>query len=185
MRIIAGKYGRRRFAPPAHLKLRPTTDLAKEALFSSLQAEYNLNDVSVLDLFAGTGGIGLEFLSRGASRVLFVEKNRRHAAFIKQVVAELEEDAHARVEVGDVWKFLQSQTPVMAASEPFQFVFADPPYELQEIEQLPQLVRESGLLAPGRPFILEHPDKFSFREMPGFQKHRSYSAVNFSFFVFD
>ena len=68
MRIIAGKYGRRRLAPPKGLTLRPTTDIAKEALFNSLSAQYDVEGMRVLDLFAGIGSISLEFVSLGAAR---------------------------------------------------------------------------------------------------------------------
>jgi len=81
MRIIAGKYGRRRLDPPRGLNLRPTTDRAKEALFNSLSAQYEIEKLRVLDLFAGTGGISLEFVSRGVNSVTAIERQSKHASY--------------------------------------------------------------------------------------------------------
>ena len=92
MRIIAGKYGRRRLSPPKGLTLRPTTDIAKEALFNSLSAQYDIEGMRVLDLFAGIGSISLEFVSRGAASVTSIEKHPKHAAFIRAAADTLDKE---------------------------------------------------------------------------------------------
>ena len=181
MRIISGKYGRRRFATPGNLKLRPTTDLAKEALFNTLAARYDFEGAHVLDLFAGTGSIGLEFLSRGAERVVSVEQNARHAAFIKQLVQSLGEQEVMRVVKGDALAFLAGGG---GGGEVYDFIFADPPYALPNLPSIPQAVQQSGLLRRGGLFILEHPAEYDFAAQPGFLFHKSYSAVQFTFFEF-
>lgn len=177
MRIIGGDYARLRLAPPKGLKLRPTTDLAKEALFSTLGSLVDFEGMHVLDLFAGTGGIGVEFLSRRVESVTFVEKNPKHARYIKQILGELKSPRVARVVVQDVFKYLAK------AEESFDLIFADPPYDLPTLPELPQLVLESKLLAEGGIFVLEHPTSHQFMDTdPSCFKHKAYSEVNFSFF---
>lgn len=187
MRIIAGKYGRRRFSVPKSFKLRPTTDLAKEALFNTLCAEYDLDGVSVIDLFAGTGSIGLEFMSRGANRIHAVEQNPKHASFISSVVRELmpPPDVRYDVLVSNVRTFLEQSGQGLKSSfslEPVQFIFADPPYNLSWLQEIPHLIQQSGFLQRGGLIILEHPGEYDFSHLPMLVKHKSYSAVNYSFF---
>lgn len=177
MRIIGGDYARLRLTQPKGFKLRPTTDLAKEALFSTLGSLIDFEGIRVLDLFAGTGGIGVEFLSRRAEDVTFVEKNPKHARYIKQILEELKSPMQARVVVQDVFKYLNK------AEESFDLIFADPPYDLPTIPELPQLVLQSKLLVEGGLFVLEHPTRHQFMDAhPACFKHKAYSEVNFSFF---
>ena len=162
MRIISGKYGHRRFDVPKGFKLRPTTDLAKEALFSTITSMFSYEGARILDLFAGTGSIGLEFASRGAKWVDMVEKQPKQVAFIQTVIKALHAEDEAAVHVGNVFKWLT--------------------YALDALVKLPQLVFSSGLLAPEGLFILEHPEAYDFSQTPFFVKHKRYSAVNFSIF---
>ena len=106
MRIISGKYGHRRFDIPKGFKLRPTTDLAKEALFSTITSMFSYEGARILDLFAGTGSIGLEFASRGAKWVDMVEKQPKQVAFIQTVIKALHAEDEAAVHVGSVFKWL-------------------------------------------------------------------------------
>ena len=131
--------------------------------------------VTALDLFAGTGSITLELLSRGCSRVVSVEKDPQHYAFIRSVVAKLADDA-ADLLRADVFRYLDR------CCEQFDFIFADPPYALKELEQLPDLVFAKNLLAPDGLFVLEHGKTQNFSNHPHFLEHRSYGSVNFSFF---
>ena len=122
MRIISGQYGRRRFRIPASFKARPTTDYAKESLFNVLVHLIDLDGADALDLFAGTGSISFELISRGCRRVTAVEQDKAHAAFIAKVAGELQTQALDMVK-GDVFRFLQT-----IPAHSYDFIFADPPY---------------------------------------------------------
>lgn len=175
MRIISGKYKGHRLSPPTNITARPTTDFAKESLFNVLNNRIDFEEITVLDLFAGTGGISYEFASRGCPSVTTVEMSNNHARFIRKVSAELKLDAIHLVQ-GDVFKYLSS------CHAGFDLIFADPPYELPTLDKLPDLIFEYGLLKPEGTFVLEHPSRKSFSEHPHFVEHRHYGNVNFSFF---
>ncbi|MDR0988304.1 MAG: RsmD family RNA methyltransferase [Prevotellaceae bacterium] len=178
MRVISGVYKRRRFDPPRSFRARPTTDFAKESLFNVLAGYLNLEaDTRALDLFAGTGSISLELLSRGCGCVVSVEKERDHYAFIRGMKEELQEEHWIPVR-GDVFRFVRSGRMHAA----FDLVFADPPYDLPELPTLPDLILESTLLKPAGLFILEHGKKHRFDAHPCFLEQRTYGSVHFSFF---
>lgn len=179
MRIISGKYGRRRFTLSKGLKLRPTTDLAKEALFDSLNASIGLEDIDVLDLFCGTGSIGVEFISRGARQVTMVDKNPKHIAFVRQVITEIGATNEAQTFVKEMRSFIQS---AQEEGKSYDVIFADPPYDLPWLGEIPTLILSSSLLKPNGLLIVEHPSTYDFSEVSHFLRHKSYSAVNFSFF---
>lgn len=177
MRVISGKYRGRRFEVPRTFKARPTTDFAKENLFNVLSNRLDYEEgVVALDLFAGTGSISLELLSRGCAKVVSVEKDALHYAFISKVKRELGADEWHPCR-GDVFKF------VARCNEQFDFVFADPPYALAELAELPDLVFSRGLLKPGGLFVLEHGKRNNFDMHPCFVERRVYGSVNFSFFI--
>lgn len=176
MRVITGKYKGRHFDVPRTFKARPTTDFAKENLFNVLNAYVDFDErPTALDLFAGTGSITLELLSRGCRRVVSVEKDPHHFAFIRQILDALHEENAFAVR-GDVFRFLGK------CRESFDFIFADPPYALPELEQLPTRVLDSPLLKADGLFVLEHGKTNDFHSHPLFVEHRSYGSVNFSFF---
>lgn len=175
MRVITGKYKGRHFDVPRTFKARPTTDFAKENLFNVLMGYIDFEGASALDLFAGTGSITLELLSRGCSRVVSVEKDPLHYRFITSFLEKLGDEAAVPVK-GDVFKFLAS------IHEQFDFIFADPPYTLPNIADLPDLVLERDLLSPESVFVLEHGKANDFKDHPYLIDHRSYGSVNFSFF---
>ena len=125
MRIISGKYGRRRFDVPSSFSARPTTDFAKENIFNVLSNLIDFEGLDALDLFAGTGSISFELLSRGCRQVTSVEKNNAHASFIAKVAKELK-TSDLNLIRGDVFRYIQS-----VPSESFDFIFADPPYALK------------------------------------------------------
>ena len=177
MRIISGIYKRRRFDVPKSFSARPTTDFAKENLFNVVNNLIDLEGAVALDLFAGTGSISFELVSRGCDEVVAVEKNPAHAAFIRKVADELGTDVLQLVR-GDVFRFLSSARP-----EQFDFIFADPPYALAELPDIPSLVLEKDLLKEGGVFVMEHPKTFDFSSLPHFAQHRVYGSVNFSIFV--
>ncbi|MDE6480422.1 MAG: RsmD family RNA methyltransferase [Muribaculaceae bacterium] len=175
MRIIRGKYGKRRFDVPRNITARPTTDFAKENIFNVIENIEDIEGKEVLDLFAGTGAISLEFLSRGARSVTSVEMASTQAYFIRSVKEKLNDDA-LRVIRGDVFKFIDS------AKKPYDIVFADPPYDHPRFDEIPALILESAIVKPGTLVIIEHSDKHDFSSLPGFGQHRSYGSVNFSLF---
>mgnify|MGYP000756001259 CR=1 FL=1 len=177
MRVISGIYKRRRFDVPHTFKARPTTDFAKENLFNVLSNNYFdfENGVTALDLFAGTGSISLELVSRGCSRVVSVEADRDHANFIRQCFQKLGEDKDILIR-GDVFRFLKT------CKQKFDFIFADPPYALKELPQIPDLVLNGDYLNEGGIFVFEHGKDYDFSEHPRFLEHRSYGSVNFSIF---
>lgn len=178
MRIIAGKYGKRRFTVPAGFKARPTTDFAKENLFNVLENILAWEGKRVLDLFAGTGSMGLEFLSRGCQEVVAVEQNKKHHRFLLKLAEELNDPAYQPICM-DAFQYIRSPR-----LEPFSIVFADPPYALENIAELPRLLESNGVMAPKGTLILEHPKTIDLREQPYFHEHRAYGSVNFSIFFY-
>ncbi len=175
MRIISGIHKGRRFFPPKNITARPTTDFAKESLFNLLNNRMDFDDIDVLDLFAGTGGISVEFVSRGARQVVAVEMAQRQADFIRKLTSELKADNVVLIR-GDVFKYVAS------TRTQFDFIYADPPYDLPKLASVPDLVFQNGLLKPGGMMVVEHSTKTKFDEHPHFVEHRNYGSVNFSFF---
>lgn len=175
MRIITGRYKGRRFEIPRTFKARPTTDFAKENIFNVIQGYLDLEDTVALDLFAGTGSISLELLSRGCRQVVSVEADRDHASFIRQCMQKLETDSCSLIR-GDVFRFLKS------CRQQFDFIFADPPYALKELPEIPDIVLGKGILAEGGVFVFEHGKQYDFSAHPRFLEHRSYGSVNFTLF---
>ena len=175
MRVITGKYKGKHFEVPRSFKARPTTDFAKENLFNVLRAYLDFEETRALDLFAGTGSITLELLSRGCREVMSVERDRQHYAFIQSMLRHLDDPAATAI-CGDALRFISK------GFKEFDFVFADPPYALRELPELPERVMNSKLLAPGGLFVLEHGKNNDFTDHPCFLEHRAYGLVNFSFF---
>lgn len=175
MRIIRGKFGRRRFDVPTNISARPTTDFARENIFNVIENLVDLEGLEALDLFAGTGAVSFEFLSRECKRVTSVEKASTQQRFIDKVAKELKVDNHILVR-GDALRFINS------ASKRYDIIFADPPYDLPGFDKIPEAVLNSPLFGPGTLFILEHSKAHDFSSLPYFLEHRAYGSVNFSLF---
>jgi 16S rRNA (guanine966-N2)-methyltransferase len=175
LRIIGGKYRGRRIDPPSDLRARPTTDFAREGLFNVLNNRIDFESVTVLDLFSGTGSISYEFASRGALTVHLVDKDRRHISGINRIIKEIGFENIRPVHI-DVRSFLKTCTIN------YDLVFADPPYDLPWLKELPDLVAASGVIKKDGFFILEHPKNMNFKGHNLFFEHRNYGGVNFSFF---
>ena len=175
MRIITGLYKGRHFDIPRSFKARPTTDFAKENIFNVLNAYVDFEDATALDLFAGTGSISLELLSRGCANVVSVETDREHANFIRQCTTKLGTDKSLLIR-GDVFRFIKS------CRQQFDFIFADPPYALERLAEIPDMVLSNDLLKDGGIFVFEHGEKDDFSAHRYFVGHRSYGSVNFSIF---
>lgn len=178
MRIIRGKYGRRRFDVPTNITARPTTDFARENIFNVLEnlVDFEEEAPSALDLFAGTGAVSFELLSRGCSSVTSIEKATTQANFIRKVAGILGDKNHRLVK-GDALRYIES------CPTSFDIVFADPPYDLPGFAEIPGKVLSSQLLHPGSIFIIEHSAKHDFSALPNFSEHRAYGSVNFSIFI--
>lgn len=177
MRIIGGKYRGRRIAPPSGFKARPTTDFAREGLFNILNNRIDFEIVNVLDLFSGTGSISYEFASRGAASVHLVEKDIRHIAGIRHIIKDIGFENIKPVHI-DVRAYLKT------CSVKYDVVFADPPYDLSWLKELPDLVMDSDIINDNGFFILEHPRALNFNDHRLFFEHRNYGGVNFSFFKY-
>lgn len=176
MRIIRGKYGRRRFDVPSSITARPTTDFARENIFNVIENMIDIEGIRALDLFAGTGAISFELLSRGAASVTSVERAPVQGRFITDTARKLG-DSNLHLVRMDALRYIAS------APARFDFVFADPPYDMEGFAEILGRILASGLIAPGGLFIMEHSGKHDFSALPGFHSHRSYGSVNFSIFV--
>ena len=175
MRIISGKWKGRRLNPPKNITARPTTDFAKESLFNLLQNRIQIEGSNVLDLFAGTGSISLECASRGAADVTAVELAHTQQNYIISASKQLGAD-NLTVIRGDVFKFIASN------HVKYDLIFADPPYALDKLPTLPDLIFANELLAEDGWFVLEHSANNNFAEHPHFFEERKYGNVHFSFF---
>lgn len=175
MRIIRGTHGGRRINPPSGLPVRPTTDLAKESLFNILENEFYFEDLHVLDLFAGTGSISFEFASRGCPEVISVDINSRCIQFIKRTAADLGLESIRTVRASTA-SFLRM------SKKSFDIIFADPPYDMENLDEMVREIIERKLVTPEGVFILEHDKTWDFSGIDGFANVRRYGKVHFSFF---
>lgn len=175
MRIVSGQYRGKTINPPKNFRARPTTDFAKEALFNILVNYFDFEETEVLDLFSGTGSIGYEFASRGASFVEMVEKNYINSEFIRKTLNDFG-IGNARIIKSDVFVYVERM------SRPFDIIFADPPYEMKGIEDIPNKILSSKLLKEKGWFILEHGQNQNFTDHPACFDTRNYGSVHFSFF---
>jgi len=175
VRIINGQFKRRNIVAPSNLPVRPTTDFAKEGIFSILNNYYHFDEISVLDLFAGTGNISYEFASRGVSEVIAVDIHHGCVNFIRSTASDLGM-GNLRVVKADVFKFLAN------CSKKFNVIFADPPYESDNIAAIPDLVFQNQLLQAEGLLVLEHNARLNFKKHPFFYEERNYGKVHFSLF---
>ena len=175
MRIIRGKYGRRRFEPPKNITARPTTDFARENIFNVIENIVDIEGADVADLFAGTGAVAFEFLSREAREVTAVEMAPVQLGFIRKVKEQLGAD-NMRIVRGDVFKF------ITGTRKAYDIVFADPPYDHPRFEEIPAMVINSEIVRPGSLFIIEHSGNRDFSALPGFFERREYGSVNVALF---
>lgn len=175
MRIIGGILKGLRFNPPKNLPVRPTTDLAKEALFNILLNQIEFEDIHVLDLFSGTGNISLEFASRGAGEVVSVDRSIHCVHYLKDM-ARQHGLTNIKTHKDDVFKYLQLET------EQFNLIFADPPYDLNRIPEIAKVIFEKNLLLPGGLLIVEHQSLQNLSNHPAFVEQRTYGHSSFSFF---
>jgi len=177
MRIVGGIFSGRRFSPPTSTPARPTTDVAKEGLFNTLQNLMDIEGSKTCDLFGGTGSISYELASRGAEDLVLIERDMGNINFIKKTSKELGISDKLQIIKGDVFKFMKQST------EQYDFIFAGPPYALVNIDDIPMLVFEKNMLAPGGVFVLEHTPRNDYQSHPQFLRMKNYGTTIFSFFI--
>lgn len=175
MRIISGKYKGRHIPVRKNFSARPTTDFAKENIFNVLNNNFDFEELEVLDLFSGTGSISYEFASRECLKIISVEKDFRSFDFIRRTIQEMKFEK-IKVIRADVFKFLQK------SNESFDIIFADPPYDLENLASIPDAVMNSQILKPEGWLILEHGKKHQFNDNQHLIDVRSYGSVQFSIF---
>ncbi len=175
MRIISGTHKGRHFNAPKNINVRPTTDLAKEALFNILANRIDFESIRVLDLYSGLGGISLEFASRGCTEVFSIDVNPRCTSFIKKTTENFGMK-NIRVINSSSFSFLKNN------KIPFDLIFADPPYDIAGTENIPNWVFENNNLTSNGLLIIEHPAGQNFMQTERLFEHRIYGRVNFSFF---
>ncbi len=176
MRIIGGSWkGRRINIPSKNWPVRPTTDFAREALFNILDNRYDYENSSALDLFGGTGIHSLELASRGCMDITYVDRFRDSVRFMSSFSVEWK--LPIKAVLADVNTF------IINADRSWDYIFADPPYDLKNPEELVKLVMKPGVLADDGFFILEHISKIKLSHMPGFTESRQYGHTVFSFFA--
>ena len=156
MRVIAGKYKGRQLRTVADLSVRPATSRVKSSIFNILQNRVDWGESLVLDLFAGSGSLGIEALSRGARRVVFVENSKRAVEYLKQNIALIDASAECEVVASDVFEYLARPRAL------FDVVFADPPYDFEVLKRLPTMIFQSGVVSPEGYLIIEHPQELHF-----------------------
>ena len=176
MRIISGVHKGRKLIAPLNLPVRPTTDMAKEALFNILGNNFYFDEISVLDLFCGIGSIAFEFASRGCQSVTAVDAHKGCVKFVKSVSDKLDLDIDTVL--SDAFKFLYS------SRSSWDIIFADPPYDIPEkqFSELAEIVFEQNLLKEDGLLIIEHSKHTDLSSLPQFEKVKSYGSSAFSFF---
>lgn len=174
MRIIAGTHKGRKIKPPKNLAIRPTTDRAKEALFSIIENKYFLDRKNMLDLFSGTGNIALEFASRGIEKAVAVDNNTNCINFIKDTSESF--NLNISTIESDALKFIKN------CEEKFNFIFADPPYKYEKYQELKEIIIKNSLVKKDGLLIIEHDKETIFNDKN--IEVRKYGTVHFSFFHF-
>jgi 16S rRNA (guanine(966)-N(2))-methyltransferase RsmD len=177
MRIVGGAFSGRRFNPPSGIPARPTTDVAKEGLFNTLENMMDIEGIKTCDIFGGTGSISYELASRGATDLTLIERDPTSINFIRKTAKELGIDDKMNIIKGDVFRFMRQ------SRDQYDFIFAGPPYALQNIDDLPLLVFEKNMLAPEGVFVLEHTPRNDYQQHPHFKRMKNYGTTVFSFFV--
>ena len=176
MRIISGKHKGKRILAPKNLPVRPTTDRAKEALFNILNNNFYFEDLSIIDLFAGTGNISYEFASRGCNQIICVDNNYNCLKFIQKMATAL----HFNIKIikNDAFTFLKN-TKLQA-----NIVFADPPYHftLDNFSELINLIFKNRVVEENGWFIIEHSSYNNLDTLPYFSSSKKYGNNSFSFF---
>ncbi len=178
-RIISGKWKGKRISAPKNFEVRPTTDFAKEALFSILANRYDVEFCSVLDLFAGIGSISLEFASRGCEDITSVEMNHKHTNFIQKTAGDLEMILQLNIQRADVYHWLKKNKN----NKQYDIIFSDAPFDTDEkkYSEIIDTVLNNNYLKENGVLIVEHQSRLKLAH-PHLTETRKYGNVSFSFF---
>ena len=176
MRIITGILKGRRLQLPAALDIRPTTDRVKEGMFSVIASRRFIQNCTVLDLFAGSGNLGFEALSRGAKNALFVDKEAENMKYINKMATEFDMNEQVTTAKIEAEYFLQG--PAM----PYDLIFADPPYVYRDVERIVELILEGGWLQDDGWLVFEHNKYHDFTDHPNLLFVKEYGRTYLSFF---
>jgi 16S rRNA (guanine966-N2)-methyltransferase len=179
VRIISGTYRGKKLNVPKDLDVRPTTDYAKTGLFNILSHRFNLKNISVVDLYAGTGSLSYEFISRGCTHVTAIDKNPSCIRFIRESFELLDPTRKAKAIQSDSLKWLSEQT------EKYDIIVADAPFAETPFDKLVELVILGDLLKKNGLLIIEHVSSCEMQPYPGWTETRKYGNVSFSFFSTD
>ncbi len=178
MRIITGLYRSRVINLPSYFSDRPTTDMAKESLFNIISNNFDYEEVRFLDLFSGSGGISYEMASRGCKDITCVDLNRKYCDFINKNFRDMyPKKSPARIVNTDAFKFIENN-PLN-----YDLIFADPPYDMEGVENIPEMIMNNPGLKPGAMLIMEHSAKTHFTDLVHIRDQRHYGKVNFSFYT--
>ncbi|MEX0721622.1 MAG: 16S rRNA (guanine(966)-N(2))-methyltransferase RsmD [Balneolaceae bacterium] len=176
MRIITGKLKGRRIHIPKGLEVRPTTDRTKESIFNIIDARVYLDGAMILDLFAGSGSLGFEAISRGAKKVTAVESDPKNAKNIQKTAEQFDVEDQIRVVTTDVLQYMNGM-PL-----PHHFIFCDPPYEYAFVNEIIEAILTQNWLSEEGWFIFEHDKKHRFKEHPHCFFSKSYGRTMVSIF---
>jgi 16S rRNA (guanine966-N2)-methyltransferase len=176
IRIISGTHRGRRASAPKNLPVRPTTDFAKESLFNILDNHLEFEGLKALDLFSGTGNISIELASRGAASVIAVDNNAKCCSFTKETAHAWGLDSIIRTVKSNAFSFIKGM------GGQYDFIFADPPYDMDNTATIPTLIYEHKMLAPGGILVVEHGKDTDLSQLAHFVQKRTYGNVNFSLF---
>lgn len=176
MRIISGKYRGKILNAPKNLPVRPTADMQKEALFNVLTNYYNFENISVLDLFSGTGNVAFEFASRGSKFITAVDEHEGCVKFIRKTAQQL--DFPIQVLQAEVLSYLSKNHQL------YDVIFADPPYDLalEKMEQISAYIFQNEWLTPEGMLIVEHSVHSDLSHQKQFKFAKTYGGTVFSFF---
>lgn len=159
MRVISGFLKNRRLLSAHQLNIRPATDRVKETIFNVLQTRFDMNGAIILDLFAGTGSLGIEAISRGAEKAIFVDNSFKTCQIIKQNIKNLSIQRQCEVINTDAFKFINQ------CQEKFDLIFADPPYTYENTINIPLEIFSKKLLNKEGILIIEHTNKTTFNNL--------------------
>ena len=176
MRIISGSKKSISIRAPKDLPSRPTTDKVKESLFNILINRFKIDEIRVLDLFAGSGNISYEFASRGCEKIISIESNINCVNFIKKTKQKLN-ILNLDIQLSNVYTYLKK------SKMKYDIIFADPPYDYtkKDYQSIINLVFERKLLMSSGILILEHSKNINFANNTLFFEQRKYGKVNFTF----
>jgi 16S rRNA (guanine(966)-N(2))-methyltransferase RsmD len=177
MRIITGTLKGRQINIPNTLNVRPTSARTKEGLFSILDARKFIRGANVLDLFAGSGNLGIEAISRGAAKVLFVDSDRRNIQHIENISKEFGISDQVRTVTSPVERFLEGM-PL-----PYDIIFSDPPYDYPHMHEMIEKIVYDGWLAENGWLILEHDKRHDFTDHPHCAYYKEYGRTHVSIFL--